>query len=341
MNSKFLALIGAFVVLVGLVLWQWISGWGLITMDYTDAPLSKVIKSMGRQGGIQIATNADPNTPVTILLERAPVYEAVDILSERIEGNLRLAYIAAPDKKQISEVLDAYAGGTNPGGWTIFSAGFGGGGPMGGVSETQVDPRQISWNVSDAKERDIQSIFQQGTQKTGALFAVPKEWNPVLGKLPATTKTSRMAFDLVKIAKGNVRELFLITVRPASTADRGERNERDETRTVFSAPRGGQRNNMNPAFIAERAQAEIAALPIEERAEAQKQFDEMRKFWETVRSLPEEERRAKIEELMNNPEVQARIEERMSSRDAKRTPAQRERRMKRYVERKQEIKEKQ
>lgn len=334
MNPKFLALLGAFVVLAGLVIWQWIAGWGLITMDYTDAPLSKVIKSMERQGGVQIATNADPNTPVTILLERAPLYEAVDILSERIDGNLRLAYIAAPEKKQISDVVDAFISGTNPGGWTVFSSGFGGGGPMGGVGETMVDPRQIAWNVSDAAEKNIQFIFQQGTQKTGALFATPKEWNPVLGKLPATTKTSKMAFNLVKIAKGNVRELFVITVRPPGNAGR------DEPRTVFSAPRGGPRN-MNPALIAERAQAEIAALPVEERAEAQQQYDEMRKLWETVRSLPEEERRAKIEELMSNPEIQAKIEERMSARDAKRTPAQRERRMKRYVEHKQEMKGKQ
>lgn len=340
MNPKFLALLGALVVLVGALVWQWVSGWGLITMNYIDAPLSKVIKSMERQGGVQIVTNGDPNTPISIQLERAPLYDAVDTLAEQLDGNVRLAYLAAPDKKQITDIVEAFIAGTNPGNWTVFSTGFGGGGPM-SVSDTMVDPRQIEWKVSDSPEKNIQSIFQQGSQKTGALFATPKDWNPVLGKLPAPAKTGKVAFSLVKTAKGNVSELFVITVRPPQAADREERNERDGPRTVFSPQRGGGPRNMNPAWIAERAQAEIAALPENERAEAQKQFDEMRKFWETVRSLPEEERRAKIEEMMSNPEVQARIEERMASRDAKRTPAQRERRMKRYVERKEQIKNKQ
>ena len=42
-----------------------------------------------------------------------------------------------------------------------------------------------------------------------------------------------------------------------------------------------------------------------------------------------------MEERMNNPEVQARMEERAATRAARSTPQQREQRYKRYIERKQ------
>lgn len=338
-NRRILVLGGVALLLCVTLVWRWMSGWGLVTVDFTDVPLSKVIRSIEHQGRVKIATNADLSTPVTILLSRAPVFEAIDTLAARLDGDARLAFLAAPEKKQITEVLTAFTTGANPGGWSVFSAGFGGG--FGGGGETEVDPRRIEWTVSASADQNLQTLLQQGAQKTGALFATPESWNPSVRRLPAAGKTGQVAGRLVKAARGHMRELFLITVRPPRPEGEraaGERGpDRWEGRTVLSASRGNR--NANPEWMAERVQAQIAQLPVEERADAQKQFDEMRQFWQSVRALPEEERRAKMEELMNNPEVQARMEERMAARDARRSPQQREQRMRRYVDRKQQAKQ--
>ena len=342
-NPKLLLFAGVLAICATVVIWRWISGWGLVTIHAEKAPLSKVVKSIERQGGVRIVTNADPATPVTLSLDRAPVFEAIDTLAIRVDGDARLAFIAAPDKKQIADVLAAFTTGANPGGWNVLSAGFGGGGGGGMMSssETVIDPRQIEWKMSDVPDRNLQTILNQGAQKTGALFATPKDWNPLIGKLPAAEKAGKMAAAAVSAAKGRLEEIVLLTIRPPRPE--GERNAgegggpgRWESQlTVLSPARG---NRGNPEWMAERAQAQIALLPPAERQEAQTQFDEMRKFWESVRNLPEEERRARMEELMSRPEIQEKMEERMAQRDSKRTPEQREHRMKRYIERKNQMK---
>ena len=130
-NPRVLLLAGAIALFSSVVIWRWMSGRGLVTINATNVPIFKVIKSIESQGGVKIVTNADPATPVTLYLKRVPVYEAMDTLAIRADGDVRLAYIAAPDKKQIADVLTAFASGANPGGWAVLSAGFGGGGGAG------------------------------------------------------------------------------------------------------------------------------------------------------------------------------------------------------------------
>ncbi len=344
-TPKVYLLAGLLALFAGVLVWKWVSGWGLVTLDFRNAPLAKVIKSIERQGDVKISTNADPNQLITIFLDRVSPYQAIDNVATLVDAEARLAYVAAPAKGQIAEVLAAFSGGTNPGGWYVSSGGFGGGGGPIGSSETFVDPRNINWGVSEVSDKSLQALLNQGAQKTGAIFAVPQSWNPALGKLPKSGKVGNVAGETIRLAKGEVQELFLLTVQPQrpqeQTAD-GDGGRRWEfTRTVFSPTRGegGGRRNGNPEWMAERIQSQINCLPEGERADAQKQFDEMRAFWASVRELPEEERRQKIEEMMNNPEVQARMEERRDARDAQRSPEQRLNRMRNYVERKQQMKQ--
>ena len=92
----------------------------------------------------------------------------------------------------------------------------------------------------------------------------------------------------------------------------------------------------NPERLAERVEAQIALLPAAEQAKAREDFQTMRDFWQSVRDLPEEERRDKAREFFNRPEVQDRMEDRRLAREAKMTPEQRIDRSKRYWERKSE-----
>ena len=64
----------------------------------------------------------------------------------------------------------------------------------------------------------------------------------------------------------------------------------------------------------------------------------MREFWQSVRELPDEERRAKAQEFFNRPEVAERMDERRMAREAKMAPKQRLERAQRYLERKAAMK---
>jgi hypothetical protein len=333
-RGKFLAAIA--LLLVGVLVGRWVGDWGLVTVNVRDVPLVKVLRSIEKQGGVKIATNADPNALVTMKVEKVPVFEAIDVLAISVDGEARLAYVAAPDQGPIRDVLAAFAASGNPGGWKIFAAGFGGG--RFGDSEILSDPRTIRWTPSDLPEKTLHALLDQGAQKTGLLFAAPEAWNPPVTKLPGENAAGDVAAALVSGVRGKMSEVFLVTVSPPRSAETQNPEGRrwEFSRTVFSPQRGG--GSGNPDWANERAQAQIAALPPEERPAAERHWTEMRAFWESIRNLPEEERRARMEEHFNKPEVQDRMEARQNARDAKSPPERREDRMRRYLDRKNQMK---
>ena len=87
-----------------------------------------------------------------------------------------------------------------------------------------------------------------------------------------------------------------------------------------------------------RVEAQIALLPEDEQQKARDDFRMMREFWQSVRELPEEQRRAKAQEFFNRPEVAERMDQRRLAREAKMTPQQRIERAQRYLERKAQMK---
>lgn len=60
----------------------------------------------------------------------------------------------------------------------------------------------------------------------------------------------------------------------------------------------------------------------------------MRKFWNEVRNLPEEQRRERAREFFTSPAMQERMEERRAARENKMTPQQIIQRSQRYWDRK-------
>jgi hypothetical protein len=321
---------------MGLLAWRWWTERGLVTLEFTNTPLSIVIKSIERQGRVEIVTNADPAGLVTIRLNRAPLFEAIDTLALRINANAKLAYIAAPTSEQIRAALRAFSSGANPGDWMVFSAQLGGRFMIGNLSA--VDPRRMEWRIAETTDRNLHPLLDQGAQKTGALFAVPAGWNPLLTKLPGVGEVSEVTAKLIRTAKGTAKELFLLTVhsRDDGQRRRGEVVETAPGRTLFSPP--PRTEPPNPEWTAERAQAIIALLPSDQQDEVRREYNEMRTFWESIRQLPEPERRAKIEEHLSRPDVEARMEEQAAARDARRTPEQREQRYRNYIRRKEQIK---
>lgn len=323
------------------VAWHVISGWGLVTLDVRNAPVSTVLSSISRQGGVEIASNLDPATPVTIQVRRVPPVEALDIVAARTDSAWRLAYLGADTRAKIDAALASFCAGTPTDGWLSYGGrGFA---FIESASGAAPDLRKIKWKPSGPGK--LHDLLIEASQKTGVLTAAPGDWQP-LAQAPGAGTLRHTMPRLFGSAGGAVREVFLLRGRPRGDTDeslavpgRGERGS-----WIGAAPQRGDdaRGPMrgDSAQMAERIEAQIALLPSDEQAQARAEFEEMRKFRESLQNLPEEERRAKAREFFNRPEMAERMEERRMAREAKMTPEQRIERAKRYFDRKKAAKAK-
>ena len=86
-------------------------------------------------------------------------------------------------------------------------------------------------------------------------------------------------------------------------------------------------------------QARINQMPEDKRAKAQAEFDEGKKFFESMKDLTPDQRRAKMEERMQDPATQEKFFSGMAKRDAMKTPQQRTERFRDYLQSKEGRKE--
>lgn len=87
----------------------------------------------------------------------------------------------------------------------------------------------------------------------------------------------------------------------------------------------------------ERQLAEIAKLPASEQATAKAEMEEREKMFASLKDLSDEERRAKLAEYMNKPEVQDRMADRQAKGNERKTPDQRLQKYQKYVNNKQQM----
>jgi hypothetical protein len=307
---------------------------GLITLNFTDAPVSKVIASIERQGHIRLTSNVPPETPVTIQMKRVPLMDALETLAVRIEGNLRVVYTGAPTKARVKAGLDELASGKFSDEWKVTWA------PGGGMfaGEVPLDPRSLTVKPEAGEKNDLQSALQQVAIKSGVMAATPNDWNPDVKMPTKPASAATLVNQLIASSGGKVQESFWIVVRGGRGGPNGDSAGQGGGNRGGQAggPRGG-REGINPEWMAQRAEAAIAQLPPEEQKVAKADFDEMRKFWEEVRALPEDQRRPKMEEFFNRPDVQDKMEQRQEARDSRHSPQQREARMSKYLQRKEQM----
>ena len=329
-NRKTILLAAAGVLLVLAAIWYF---WpdGLITLDFKDAPVTKVIASIERQGHVRIGTNVPPETLVTIHMKKVHLMDALETLSVRVEGELRVVFAGAATKTQAAAALEELASGKRSDQWAV--AWFPSMGMLAG--DTPPDPRFLAVKPEAGEKNDLQSALLQVAVKSGVMTAVPRDWNPD-AKMPKSSATAAsIVRQLISSSGGQVQESFLIIARggrdgrPGGPPDGGDRGGQ------AGGPRG--REGMNPEWMAQRAEAAIAQLPPDERLAAKADFDAMRKSWEEIRALPEDQRRAKMEEMMNRPDVQDKMADRQAARDARQSPQQRENRMRNYIAQKQQM----
>jgi hypothetical protein len=297
-----------------------------ITVNFKNAPFSKVVAEIQRQGRVKIVSNVPPQTPVTLQLDHAPLLDALDTFSVRTETDLRPATIAAPDRGRTIEAITLFESGKKPENWTIVS-------PPGGflpTSTTIIDVRKIPVALDQSTATDLHSSLKQIAMKSGLATAAPADWNPSVTPPKSPKAAADLARSIARSAKGQTVDVFLMLARGGT--DRGDGPPRNAGGEGWN---GGPRPGFDPASFAARAEAAIAQLPAEERPAALADLNAMQAVWKEVAALPEDQRREKMAEIFNRPEIQERMAEREAARDAKRTPEQRADRYKRYVQRKQ------
>jgi hypothetical protein len=186
----------------------------------------------------------------------------------------------------------------------------------------------------------LPALLEEAAQKTGVLLAAPTDWKPSASAPPAGPIT-KTALRLFRDAGGVSREVFLLRVRPSRDDGDWDGGGRGGS---WIGSGGGERGGGSmraPGYgqrTEERVEAQIALLPKNEQEKARADARLMRQFWQEVRDLPEDQRRAKAQEFFNRPEVAERMDERRMAREAKMTPQQRVERAQRYFQRKQAAK---
>jgi len=103
-RPKILLSIVALLAVTWLGLWIY-SGWGTITLDFENKPLSAVLRSFTNQSNLKVITDLDLAKPITIRVRRVPVTEALEALQAAAESRGRLAVLLAPDPTSLQNLL--------------------------------------------------------------------------------------------------------------------------------------------------------------------------------------------------------------------------------------------
>ena len=315
------------------VAWLTWSRWGLITINSEDRPLSEILRSIAKQGGITLRSDVDPTTKLKMHVTRVPLTEALETLSAVTEARWRLAYVFGPNKGEVSGAIAGFESGQKVDGWKmIYVPLFGV--PGADVEEIPPDPRHDTWNVKAPAEPTLQAYLDDAGRSVAAAFAVPETWNPAIGKQLNTGEITKLAPKLASAAGGTCEEVFIL--------QKGGRGGPPEVADDSARPSGGDARppggGINREAIEQRVLAEIAKLPADKQPAAKAEFEERKAFFASMADLTPEQRRAKMEDFMSRPGIQDKMEERDAQRDARRTPEQRVQRYQKYMQHKAEIK---
>ena len=342
MKRQTLLLIVILTLILGNIAYRVWAGWGLITVDATDAPLPGVIYTIEKQAGVDIRTNLGAEKKVTMHVKRVPLAYALDVLANVSDARWELGYFLAPSKAPIESALTTITSGEKPEGWKRYFIPLPGGALTGLGDEAPVDPRHDLWEVKPASEQTLQAYLDQAAKNVSVRIEAPLDWNPAVSTPPKSGQVKDVLPRLAKAAGGEIEQVFLLTgARPRGEGGDGpppgegpDGPRRSTSITPGAAPDPAEmekrQNDME-----ERVRAEIAKLSGDARIKAQAEFDERKKFWDSVKDLPPEQRRSKFEERMQDPAQQEKMFNGMGRRDAMKTPQQRNDRYRDYVSRKQ------
>ena len=328
---------GLLFLLLAILISRWISDWGLVTIHVKDAPLGKVLASIARQGHTRVKTSLDSTLPVSLDVDKVTPAVALDILSGRVDADVRVVYLAAPNKSALDAAMSSLETTGKVADWTPhFYQGPSAVGVIG------MDPSTLELKI-EGPDNQLPQLLDQAAQKTGVMTGTPQDWSPSVSKLPPTAPAGKVIKNLVGSAHGQLANFFFLTKQ--EWRNRRPQSEGSPQAEGGGQPQGGdpfagmngQRSRMNPEWREARVQAQIKQLPPEAQAEAIKDVEEMKAVFKQMQGLSQEERRAKWEELMSNPDFADRMESRRAVRQQSQTAEQRIDRGISYLEHRQSV----
>ncbi len=326
-------------LVIGAVVHHIGANWGLITIHAQTEPLAQVIREIEKQGHITLKTDLDPATPVRMNVDKVVVSEALETLAAVTDARWRLAFIVAGDKAAIGTVVASLTAGQRPAGWkTAFV-------PTPPIADEPLippDPRLAVWNVTAPAEPKVQAYLEAAARQVSAMFLYPESWNPDVTSAPKTGPVTKVVPRLASAAHGQAEAIFLLQKGGGGRPDFAgggppEAGGGPPDAGGSAARMAGGGRGFDPAAMEDRAKAEIAKLPAAQRPAAEAELAERKAFFESLKDLTPEQRRAKFEEMMSDPSKQEKMEARMAAQDARRSPAQRLARSHGYVDRKAQM----
>lgn len=340
MNKKLCILLtlltALFLANVGWRLWL---GRGRITVHADNQPIADVVRSIQKQAGIRIGTSLPSETRITLHLHKVPLLHALEVLASTAEADWSVAYFTAPNKPAIDAALAGISRGGDLQGWKHWSMP-----PMRGLAEMEAgasDPRNEEWKAKPASEGNLHAYLGQAATVLSAQFWAPEEWNPSVRSTPKSGRIKKVLPTLAKSVGGKSAEVFLLRARrgmreTVETTRPRERTADAAPQFRFDAPSEERRNAMQ-----EREAAMIERLPKEKQAAARARSEERRKLFAEMATLSPEERRAKMEErmeqAMSNSDAAARMSAGGTMRGAMQTADQRTDRYRSYLDSKREL----
>ena len=307
------------VFLIGMVVHYFWSRWGLITVHSKDTPLSKVIRSIEKQGHVTIRTNLDPNKPVFMNVDYVSLNEAMETLSTVMDARWRLTYVLGPDKGTVNGVLSQFEAGNRDESWKHLYV------PLPGFGEEQgtalTDPRKDPWVVKPASESTLQAYLDQASRNVSASFWVQETYNPPVKSAP---RGGAIASSLSRLASASKSKYAEVIILQGSTrqADRGPK-ERGDGEPRFAGNFGGDRGRFDSSAMDERLQNEINKMTGDQRAEAEAERDRRKRLLAEMKDLTPEQRQQRFQDMMNNPENQEKMDAAQNQRNNRNSPDQR------------------
>lgn len=322
---------------------HWVAGWGLVTIHADNKPLALVIPVIARQAGVEIRSTLPPQeTLVTLHFDRAPLAEVMETLAVRTDSRWGIGYFIGRNQTESASLSGSWEKREEE----LFAQHRMGMPSPVSESEVAFDPRKqkVELTLSGPLSQSLDNLARH----TEAAFFRPQTWDPTLTPLPLHGSLTEETRELAVRTGGYATAVLLLSGgRNPARAEGGDQERRGppEGGPPEGFGRGfGQGMNLfeNPEAadaILARAEQRIAQMPPEDQEKARQEARQAADRFREMAALTPEERRERMREMMQNPVMQARMEERMTAQDFRRTPEQRRDRYQRYHERKTARKE--
>jgi len=327
--------------LVGILALIWIGlwiaqGWGTITLVFDKKPLSSVLRSFTSQSKLKIITDIDLNTPITIKVRRVPVVEALEAIQAAAESRGRLAFLIAPDRSGLQNLISLMPRPGNQSGIKSLEYRM----PFLFVPGTEElpqwrDPRDQVWTPSEQTKKDLLSLVEDAAQKTDIRILFSESWNPTVTK---SLSSGPLRTSLPSLAKssGGTGELVYLLPGQRTQNETSDRNPSNPERWRQNWSEG---TPLSADAFAERLKNRSVGLSGDRAKEMQVSVEESVKQYRSWLALTPEEREKRMQEMIQDPNRQQRGSDRFSRAMRMMSPSQRASRYSRYNSQKESVKD--